>query len=246
MSKLIGVLFDVSGSMKYPFENLSNKKYSIKAKSNSLLSILTNISKNLKIDLFTLLFGSKPTEISDFLLLLKLINSFLKDLQLDDSNPKERFIELMLRYGPQELKKYIYSEYGPSDKLMSFICELIKKNDKLGLNIYNNLPQQAKESRLIYSTLSYGYNNITHVFQKMNSIDLEIIKQIKDTFNFCIEDIFSQMFKKMEEDNDFKNKNYTLIRSDNLDIIINEIYFKHLENHLKYSVYIKIIIVKKY
>ena len=167
MSKLIGVLFDVSFSMKYPFKNLSNKKYSIKAKSNSLLSILTNISKNLKIDLFTLLFGSKPTEISDFLLLLKLINSFLKDLQLDDSNPKERFIELMSRYGPQELKKYIYSEYEPSDKLMSFICELIKKNDKLGLKIYNNLPQQAKESRLIYSTLSYGYNNITHVFQKM-------------------------------------------------------------------------------
>ena len=27
----------------------------------------------------------------------------------------------------------------------------------------------------------------------------------------------------MEEDNDFKNQNYTLIRSDNLDIIINEI-----------------------
>ena len=50
----------------------------------------------------------------------------------------------------------------------------------------------------------------------------------------------------MEEDNDFKNQNYTLIRSDNLDIIIKEIYFKHLENHLKYSVYIKIIIVKKY
>ncbi len=42
----------------------------------------------------------------------------------------------------------------------------------------------------------------------------------------------------MEEDNDFKNKNYTLIRSDNLDIIINEIYFKHLENHLKiFSLY---------
>ena len=184
MSKLIGVLFDVSGSMEYPFKNLSNKKYSIKAKSNSLLSILTNISKNFKIDLFTLLFGSKSTEISDFLLLLKLINSFLKDLQLDDSNPKERFIELMSRYSPQELKKYIYSEYGPSDKIMSFICELIKKNDKLGLNIYNNLPQQSKESGLIYD----AYNNIIHVFQTINSIDLEIIK----------EDIFSQIFKKME------------------------------------------------
>ena len=56
----------------------------------------------------------------------------------------------MSRHGTQELKKYIYSEYGSSDKLMSFICELIKKNDKLGLNIYNNLPQQSKESGLIY------------------------------------------------------------------------------------------------
>ena len=124
MSKLIGILFDVSGSMKYPFNKLSNKSYSIKAKSNSLLS-----SKNLKIDLFTLLFGSKPTEISDFLLLLKLTNSFLKDLQLNDSNPKKRFIELMSKYGEQRLEKYIYSEYGPSDKLMSFICEIIEKND---------------------------------------------------------------------------------------------------------------------
>ena len=72
-------------------------------------------------------------------------------------------------------------------------------------------------------TKSYGYDNISHLFQDKNSIDLEIIKQIKDNFNFCIEDIFSQIFKKMEEDNDFKNQNYTLIRSDNLDIIINEI-----------------------
>ncbi len=88
----------------------------------------------------------------------------------------------MSRYAPQELKKYIYSKYGPSDKLMSFICELIKKNDKLGLKIYNNLPQQTKKSRLIYG----AYNSITHLFQEKNSIDLEIIKQIKDTFNFCI------------------------------------------------------------
>ncbi len=80
------------------------------------------------------------------------------------------------------------------------------------MNTYNNLPQQAKESRLIYD----AYNNITHFFQTINSIDLEIIK----------EDIFSQMFKKMEEDNNFKNNNCTWIRSDNLDIIINEIYFK--------------------
>ena len=127
MSKLISVLFDVSGSMKYPFNNLSNKKYSIKAKSNSLLSILTNISKNLKIDLFTLLFGSYPIEISDFLLLLKFTNSFLKDLQLDYSDPKRRFIELMSKYGKQRLAKYIYNEYGPSDKLMSFVCEIIEK-----------------------------------------------------------------------------------------------------------------------
>ena len=97
--------------------------------------------------------------------LLNLLNSFLKDLQLDDSNPKERFIELMSRYGPQELKKYIYSEYGPSDKFMSFFCESIKKNDKLGLNVYNNLPKQAKESGLIYD----AYNNITHLFYEQNS-----------------------------------------------------------------------------
>ena len=56
-----------------------------------------------------------------------------------------------------------------------------------------------------------------------NSIDLEIIKQIKDNFNLCIGDVFSQIFKKMEQDYDFINKNYTLIRADNLDIIINEI-----------------------
>lgn len=78
---------------------------------------------------------------------------------------------------------------------MSFICELIKKNDKLGLKIYNNLPQQAKESRLI----SDAYNNITYVFQKMNSIDLEIIKQIKDYFYFLSKIFFLKFLKKWKK-----------------------------------------------
>ena len=54
--KNIGILFDVSGSMKDSFDSLV-KINCINKKSDELINILKNISKNIPIKVFTILFG---------------------------------------------------------------------------------------------------------------------------------------------------------------------------------------------
>ena len=88
-SKLTGILFDVSDSMKEPYNNMSKNNYSISTKSNSLTNILSNLSKNLKIDIFTLLFGTNDGKILDFILLIKEIINLLSSLDNHIDAPKK-------------------------------------------------------------------------------------------------------------------------------------------------------------
>ena len=79
--KNIGILFDVSGSMKDSFDGLTNIN-SINKKSDELINILKNIAKNIPINIFTILFGleERPT-IVNFIELLKISNSNFKTLK---------------------------------------------------------------------------------------------------------------------------------------------------------------------
>ena len=77
--KTIGVLFDVSGSMKKKFKNI-DKIDKVNKKSDELIEILKNIGKNIKANIFTILYGLKEDpDIIDFIQLLKITNNKLKN-----------------------------------------------------------------------------------------------------------------------------------------------------------------------
>ena len=237
-SKLIGVLFDVSGSMKEPYDIISNKNYSIESKSQSLIDILTNLTNNLKIDIFTLLFGSKDGMIIDFLFLVKNIISYLQNLNEHFYDPKEEFIHLMERYGPTSLHKYLYDKYGPTNEEVAFACTIIKKKESLGRKIFNHLPYQVKHSSIVdqfvVGNLVSGYNGLSHIFSRFGNafsgkgfvpsesdIDKEVIEQIKLTLKECVEEIIEDIFNNMRKDNIYI-KNIMKINSEMLKQMLKE------------------------
>ncbi len=85
--------------------------------------------------------------------LLKLLNSFLKDLQLDDSNPKERFIELMSRY---TLDYLVISRFSGN-----FLSIFYRLNDNNVFEIIGHPICDDYDSQTIYinsNTESFTFN----------------------------------------------------------------------------------------
>ena len=176
-SKLIGVLFDVSGSMKKSYVQLAKSNYSIEVKSHSLINILTNLANNLKIDIFALLFGSKDGKILDSILLIKTIIALIKKLDCNIQNPKEEFLRLMETYaGHSSIQNYIYKDNGPTDEEISFICSLMQLDHSFAKKLYNNLPDIIKDN-----------------LSEMEKKELNQLIQIKDEFvNMPIEQLVSE------------------------------------------------------
>ena len=84
--KTIGLLFDVSGSMKNTFDNM-NDINDISKKSNELIDILKNICKNTQAEVFSILYGANEDPfIYDFIKLLKLSNNKFKPLTTTDES----------------------------------------------------------------------------------------------------------------------------------------------------------------
>ena len=84
--KDIGILFDVSGSMKEKFTDMKNSK-EINKRSDELIQILKNLGKNNNLNIFAILFGllDEPY-IIDFIRLLKVSNNKFKDLKCNDND----------------------------------------------------------------------------------------------------------------------------------------------------------------
>ena len=92
----IGILFDVSGSMKQPF-NSFNFKYS-QSKADEIINILNRIasrgnnSKNEQIRIFSILFGGYPDLIYDFCSLIEIANqTFNHDLKSNDHDKAKSY-----------------------------------------------------------------------------------------------------------------------------------------------------------
>ena len=224
-SKLIGILFDVSGSMKEPYKNMSKNDYSISPKSHSLTNILSNISKNLKIDIFTLLFGSNDGKILDFILLIKEIIYFLSSLEQDIYEPKKEFVNLMKQFNEKiDLDKYIYGPFAPTGEEVSFVCSLIHKNENLGKKIYDNLPEEVKYPNDLKDVGLGIYHITTHFFSSSpNRIDKEIISQIKNALEISLKDIIDNIFINIYKDDDFQKENYIKMDSTMLEDLLRQV-----------------------
>ena len=123
--KDIGILFDVSGSMKAPFTALNNNT---SYKSEGLLYILEKMcckAKN-KIKLFVILFGGLKVPIYDFCNLLYLANQNFRylykdlvDIELKSKNDDSKELQIL-----QIIEKYvsgIISEEITQKKIMVIV-----------------------------------------------------------------------------------------------------------------------------
>ena len=96
--KNIGILFDVSGSMKEKFDNYYIEKKeknesneSNEKRADEIIKILENISKNLKVRIFSILFGFlEPPFIVDFTRLLKISIKQFDKLESNKDNNNEK------------------------------------------------------------------------------------------------------------------------------------------------------------
>ena len=166
--KTIGLLFDVSGSMKNSFDNM-NDINKINEKSNELTDILKNICKNTKSEVFSILYGANENPvIFDFIKLLKLSNNKFKPLTtIDESNTiyREKLIDLLSKdeQGNSRfcnIREYVLSnQYGVPEKLSEFFCNILEDNRPLIDIIYNKLPIEVtneEENRRLNRNINIG------------------------------------------------------------------------------------------
>lgn len=149
--KTIGVLFDVSGSMKNKFTNIKNSD-NMNKKSDELIRILKNLGKNINANIFSILFGLQNSPyIIDFIQLLKLSNEKFKNITSTEENSntyRNKLIYLLSK--DQEgnerycnIHEYVFSQNGPSEKLSEFFCNLMEDDREIIDYIYYLLPKEV-------------------------------------------------------------------------------------------------------
>lgn len=154
MKKVFGVLFDVSNSMEDKFVNISEMN-KLNKKSDELIEILKNICKNSEANIFTILYDlNKTPYIVDFIKLLQISNPKFKELKSKDNSKtyRKKLIELLStdKNGKRRycnIKDYVLSTNGPSEKLSEFLCNLMEEERKVIDNIYYNLPIEVRNPK---------------------------------------------------------------------------------------------------
>ena len=169
--KTIGLLFDISGSMRQKFETIKNSEKVVK-KSDELIEILKKIARNSESNVFAILFGLKNNPyIIDFIKLLQMSNQKFKNIETTDDNStstvfREKLIQLLSKdaNGNERycnIREYILSQDGPSEKLSEFFCHLMEEEREILDGIYNNLPIEVRnetENQNLQSRINNGRN----------------------------------------------------------------------------------------
>jgi hypothetical protein len=165
-NRAIGILFDVSGSMKEPFDNLALKIQDKKEQINrvdSIINVIKTLSRKERTTFFSLLFrceGDKyKTQLFDFIFLLRKLGqmkNFNEEFNLDkintyynskvsnkneDNSYGNEIKRLLSKNGKRTLliDKYIFTnEYGINEGKLQLMCELLRGDDKLSDIIYND------------------------------------------------------------------------------------------------------------
>jgi len=196
----IGILFDVSGSMKSAFESLTSKGYHTRA--DELTNILERICqrgnrlKNEQIRIFSLLFGGREEKIYDFCNLLEISNNIFKKKLISSKNQKaskkgfgER-LEFILSERRNEklyLSNFLYCEKGPSERLCEMGCNLLEDDYQLRRDIYKSLPEECKGWFMDQGVWLFGSK------EKINKGTTDVIN---DIYQKCIDRYVSKIIKE--------------------------------------------------
>ena len=213
----IGILFDVSGSMRSPFNSLSSKSYQTRA--DELTNILERICqrgnrlKNEQIRIFSLLFGGMDEAIYDFCNLMEISNNKFKKTLISKKNPeapwkdskkrfRNEFKEILSERGrrPLYLDEYLFCENGPSERLCEMGCYLLEDDPQLRYEIYDSLPGNCK------GMFSYGLVCIFGTTKRVNEGTTEVIN---DIYQKCIDKFASKI---IQEDIDQRKNNGNKIK----------------------------------
>ena len=203
----IGILFDVSFSMKEPY-NSFNFKYS-QSKADEIINILNRIasrgknSKNEQIRIFSILFGGCRELIYDFCSLIEIANqTFNHDLKSNDYDKAKEYKEygfgkkleeILSEHGNKTLylSKYLYCDSGPTEKLCEMGYYLLRDDQYLRERIYNKLPYECK------STISNGGVNIVTFFGfYKKDINNSTERVINDIYDICISEYANKIIEK--------------------------------------------------
>ena len=151
------VLFDISGSMKEPFNSITENKS--EKKLDELMKIIDRIcekgerKKNEIIKLSCILFGGTKNLLYDFCNLLifsdetfnyELETTNEKGVKEEVNNYRQKFKELLSRYGSLYIDRYLYGPTGPSERLCEMAYKLMKNDKDLCKKIYKALPKECK------------------------------------------------------------------------------------------------------
>ena len=187
------VLFDISGSMKEPFNSITENKS--EKKLDELMKIIDRIcekgerKKNEIIKLSCILFGGTKNLLYDFCNLL-IFSDETFNYELESTNNKkgvkeeinkyrQKFKELLSNYGPLFIDKYLYGPTGPSERLCEMAYKLMKNDKDLCEQIYKTLPKGCKSFFRNLCILG-----ISKPFHK--KLDNTTTKLIDDIYNIII------------------------------------------------------------
>ena len=213
----IGILFDVSGSMRSPFNSLSSKSYQTRA--DELTNILERICqrgnrlKNEQIRIFSLLFGGMDEAIYDFCNLMEISNNKFKKTLISKKNPeapwkdsekrfRNEFKEILSERGrrPLYLDQYLFCRNGPSERLCEMGCYLLEDDPQLRFEIYDSLPGNCR------GMLSYG---LVYPFCTTKRVNEGTTEVINDIYQKCIDKFASKI---IQEDIDQRKNNGNKIK----------------------------------
>ena len=220
-NRVIGILFDVSGSMKEPFEKLTPKLQNKKEEINrvdSIINVIKTLCKKEKTTLFTLLFGCEgdeyKTQLFDFIFLLRKlekIKNFNEEFNSDKINEYYKneisnqynycsygneLKRLLSKNGNRRLliDKYIFTNYyGINEGKLKLMCDLLRGDDMLSDKIYNDLLDSSCKSNVssVFKS-SIGGNLLYFINHIYNGIP---DKETKAAFE-TIDKIFELGFNK--------------------------------------------------
>ena len=192
-NRVIGILFDVSASMKTPFYDLSKKIQDKKEQVNrvdSIINVIKTLCKKESTTLFALLFGCEGDEyknqLLDFIFLLRKlgqiknfteennseqINEYYNTEVSEDNDPNSfgnELKRLLSKNGKRKLyiDKYIFTnEFKFNEGKLKLMCDLLRDDEEFSGYIYSQLDSSCKSVGSSFFKSSIGGK----IFKRKNS-----------------------------------------------------------------------------